>query len=157
MRRGALFLIALSGAALFSLASSRTLHSQTQATEVGDQTCAQCHKLESGAYLASPHGRASRDGGDGPHCETCHGPGSLHVAAAGDTTDPGYATVRNPSRLTSQASSEICANCHKGGETFYWQHGNHSRAGVGCLNCHSVHHKQNADGGPMLTAPDANT
>jgi DmsE family decaheme c-type cytochrome len=156
MRRGALFLMALSGAVLLSLASSRTLRSQTQATEVGDETCSQCHKLQTSTYLSSPHGRASREGGEGPHCETCHGAGSLHAAAAGDTTDPGFRTIHNPAKMSYQASSEACSGCHKGGEQFYWEHSNHARAGVGCLNCHSTHHKQNAGGGPMLTATDVN-
>jgi DmsE family decaheme c-type cytochrome len=156
MRRGVLFAVVLSGTVLLAFAAPRALQSQPRATEAGDEACAQCHKFESGVYEHSVHGRAAQNGGEGPHCESCHGPGSLHVAAAGDSSDAGFKTIRNPGRLSAQASSEICLTCHKGGEQFYWQHSNHPAAGVGCLNCHSAHHSKSAGGGPGLVAADVN-
>jgi DmsE family decaheme c-type cytochrome len=89
-------------------------------------------------------------------CESCHGPGSLHAAAAGDTADAGFKTIRALDKMANREASEICLGCHKGGEQFYWQHSDHARAGVGCLSCHSIHHPQNVGGGPMLKTADVN-
>ena len=156
MPRGVLLVLALSGAMLLSTTMHRAAFSQPHATEAGDEACSQCHQNESRQYTESAHGRAGRGGGEGPHCESCHGPGSLHVAAAGDTTDAGFKTIRNPAKMTYANSSEICLGCHKGGEQFYWQHSNHAAAGVGCLNCHSIHHAKSEGGGPGLVTADVN-
>jgi len=40
-------------------------------------------------------------------CESCHGPGSLHILAGGDG-----AKIINPNTLTAQQKIEICAQCH---------------------------------------------
>jgi DmsE family decaheme c-type cytochrome len=89
-------------------------------------------------------------------CESCHGPGSAHAEAGGDKTAPGFATIRNLKKLSPDEASAVCAGCHSGGEQFYWKHSDHARNGVGCLNCHSIHHPQNVGAGPMLNAPDVN-
>jgi DmsE family decaheme c-type cytochrome len=89
-------------------------------------------------------------------CESCHGPGSAHAEAGGDKNDPGYKTIRNLKTLPAAEASEVCANCHRTGEQFYWQHSDHSRAGVSCIQCHSIHHPRNLGAGPMLAATDVN-
>src|SRR4051812_26353294 len=53
---------------------------------VGNQTCYDCHTNYVRAFSFSPHARihtatAQLPGNSG--CESCHGPGSLHVAAGG--------------------------------------------------------------------------
>jgi len=52
-------------------------------------------------------------GGQGEvHCESCHGPGSLHLAAVGQ----GQPTkgIVNPRRLSPDDSVEVCVQCHAG-------------------------------------------
>jgi hypothetical protein len=46
----------------------------------------------------------------GVQCETCHGPGSEHVALAGERT-----AIINPALLDFQAQTEICGQCHSRG------------------------------------------
>lgn len=43
----------------------------------------------------------------GVRCETCHGPGSGHLASKG------RAPLRNPGKLTPAAINEFCGNCHR--------------------------------------------
>lgn len=40
-------------------------------------------------------------------CESCHGPGSLHVATPTDLT-----RIVNPAKLTEQGGNEVCGQCH---------------------------------------------
>jgi Flp pilus assembly protein TadD len=44
-------------------------------------------------------------------CERCHGPGALHVEAAGRSADPGRSIV-NPADLTPTLRESVCQQCH---------------------------------------------
>jgi hypothetical protein len=46
----------------------------------------------------------------GVQCEACHGPGSEHVALAGDRTQ-----IINPALLDFQGQTEVCGQCHSRG------------------------------------------
>jgi len=48
----------------------------------------------------------------GVHCESCHGPGSEHLAAIGHG-NPKQGII-NPKRLSAEDSIAICARCHVG-------------------------------------------
>lgn len=49
-------------------------------------------------------------------CESCHGPGALHVAAGGD---PEF--IIDPAELPVSAQVDICGRCHSvPGATFPW-------------------------------------
>ncbi len=159
MKRSLVFFLTLLCASALSLGGARLLWSQPESKYVGGETCQQCHQERWDAFQKSPHGRAAMDGAvvaDQVGCESCHGPGSQHAEAGGDKTAPGFATIRNLKKLSPAEASAVCANCHSGGEQFYWQQSDHAHGGVGCLDCHSIHSPQNIGAGPMLKAADVN-
>ena len=159
MRPAPRFAIWLLACSALSLLVGRTPSSQTAPSYAGSEACKTCHEAQWEAFQTNAHHRAEMDGkvvSDHVGCEGCHGPGSLHVAAGGDETDPGFASIRNFKTMKPEDVSATCTGCHKGGEQFYWQHSDHAKRGVSCIQCHSVHHPQNAGAGPMLTANDVN-
>ncbi len=102
---------------------------------VGSDTCKTCHEdIYKNSFENTPHFKTTLKGGHG--CESCHGPGSEHVAGGGDVSK--IVTFKNLSR---EESSRRCLSCHA--EKHAQQHfaeSAHSSAGVGCLDCHSPHH-----------------
>lgn len=103
------------------------------ATFVGSQECAQCHTNITGAFhdathahLAAPSSTTKEIG-----CESCHGPGSLHVQSGG-----GAGTIVNPKQ-----SPEACFQCHldKKSEAAL-PHAHPILAGkMSCGDCHDPH------------------
>ena len=65
--------------------------------------CAGCHTTG-----FDPESETWAEAGVG--CEACHGPGSEHVALAGDR-----AMIVNPALLDFQAQTEVCGQCHSRG------------------------------------------
>ena len=129
------------------------------ARRVGTEACKDCHEDRYKEFMTSPHGRATLDGdalGEEPGCESCHGPGSRHVSAAGDKSDPGFATMRKLSAMPATEASAVCQQCHSGSEQFYWKHSTHSRRGVTCINCHSIHAPKSLGDNKLLVAANAN-
>lgn len=119
---------------------------------VGADTCLSCHQNQA-PFKDSIHAKAF------PHakgisfdrsCETCHGPGSLHAAAAGDQSNPGFFTIKNPKALSSKETAQLCLQCHQGGNRFHWEGSAHDSRDVSCLSCHSVHSPQSAGGKGLL-------
>src|ERR1035437_480304 len=75
-------------------------------------------------------------------CETCHGAGSLHAAAAGDKTNPGFATIKNPAKVDSKEVAKACFTCHNDKAVMLWNTSTHAQTGMTCTKCHSVHNGQ---------------
>jgi DmsE family decaheme c-type cytochrome len=161
MRRSALLaVLALSGWLVFGLLSARSSISQTgagadsvKASYTGNEACAECHDAEYTAYQGGAHGRSARDGeavGLRANCETCHGPGSEHVAADGDTDDPRFWNIRRFDPKHAKDAEASCVGCHKAGEQFMWEHGPHAAKGVSCIECHSMHSPKDPGGLALL-------
>jgi len=149
-------------AATFFTASAQESDSTAQAPArettphyVGAAACQKCHAEEWDAYQVNPHHMAEIDQkivADQVGCEACHGPGSLHVQADGNESDPGFATMHNPKKMKGAESTAICRTCHKSNEQFYWDQSNHARNDVRCIDCHSIHASKSEGHSNLLLA-----
>ncbi len=122
------------------------------AQDVGPDFCADCHEDEHRYFNLSEHASVAvvttdedAEQGQAEACETCHGPGSLHVEGMGDKSK------------IIRASAKTCFNCHldiKG--KFMLQHHHPVPEGLmSCSNCHSLHGKDvRATGGESLLTQD---
>ena len=104
------------------------------ATFVGSKACADCHTNIARMFPASPHARFFKDdakwaGMSG--CESCHGPGSRHVAAGG-----GRQFILNPGK-----DPESCFQCHVDIHADFQlpQHHPVLEGKMNCVQCHDPH------------------
>jgi len=104
------------------------------ATFVGNQTCADCHTNLTRIFPTSAHGRYHRDdlrvaGSTG--CESCHGPGSKHVAAAGARQ-----FIVNPGK-----DPAACFTCHLEAHAQFNLPQRHPviEGRMNCVECHDPH------------------
>lgn len=102
------------------------------ASIAGSKSCTECHEDVSKAFGRTTHGPLSLK--NAQLCESCHGPGSLHV-------EKGEGFIVKPNDAS-------CLACHMGsGEHAHggkkmgmdWQFAEHKRAGVKCTDCHDAH------------------
>lgn len=128
------------GAAIWGLllvscvTTSRTMVAPPQiagANYVGSAKCAQCHEDTTGTFHDATHSKLVAQGGNGQEigCESCHGPGSLHVKAGG-----GAGSIVSP-------TAETCYQCHldKRGE-FNLPNSHPVATGqMSCSDCHNPH------------------
>ena len=102
------------------------------ASFVGSSECADCHGDLVEGFADSTHSILMvASVADETGCESCHGPGSLHVQSGGSPLK-----VVNPGR-----SSNVCFECHldKQGE-FRLEHSHPVIDGkVSCTDCHDPH------------------
>src|SRR3954470_7844972 len=100
---------------------------------VGSEACATCHEQITRTFPTATHARlkASGDNAKNVGCESCHGPGSLHVSSGG-----GARTIVNPRR-----SPETCFQCHlEVRAKFELPHHHPVLEGkVSCADCHNPH------------------
>ena len=114
---------------------------QAGAQYVGSDTCKNCHEELFNGLRSTPHVNLLKEGkkvgGVEVHgCESCHGPGSLHVEGGGDVTK-----IISFKSLSVQDASARCLTCHSSGpEHANFTRSSHATNGIGCLNCHSPHH-----------------
>lgn len=132
-------------AAVFALVVPLKAASAETATLVGSDTCIACHSEQAASFGGSLHGKkisVTKKVDAGKTCETCHGAGSLHAAAAGDKTNPGFATIKNPGKTDPKATAAICFTCHTNKDVMLWPISTHAENGLTCTKCHSVHNGQ---------------
>jgi hypothetical protein len=95
-------------------------------TRVATTGCLMCHNgqpepvpMRDGSYKQPPFRFDETSIG----CETCHGPGALHVAEMqtkkGTTLRPGQidTSIVNPARLSPRLADDLCKECHQQGDT----------------------------------------
>jgi DmsE family decaheme c-type cytochrome len=109
--------------------------SKSGATYVGEATCLNCHDGQKKGYVGSPHAQAAdpRTPAAKQGCESCHGPGSLHVA------DPLSVKPKQLGKAPPAEVNATCTACHNRGEHALWDGSQHEGRGLSCTSCHSVH------------------
>ena len=117
---------------------------------VGSETCKECHEAEYKYFNLTDHASVSiaitdedAEDGQAEACETCHGPGSLHVEDLGE----------DKSKIIRADPETACFTCHldvKG--KFMLQHHHPVPEGrMTCSDCHDMHGSDvRATGGKML-------
>lgn len=125
------------------------------AAYVGADKCVKCHSEEWDSFQHNPHYQAAVDGNEaGPvvGCESCHGPGSLHVEADGNEDDPKFATLRVFKKMKPADAAAVCQSCHRTADQFHWDQSAHARNDISCQRCHSMHNPQTQGGKALLAA-----
>ncbi len=106
------------------------------ATYVGSEECAVCHEDVFEYFKKTVHFKL-RDfevPGQMRGCESCHGPGSAHVAERGKVDQ-----ILSFSKLTPEQGSAICLQCHRQEPLMDWNNNLHATSAVGCNDCHKSH------------------
>lgn len=119
-----------------SLETNRTLLAPPSipgATFVGSEACETCHENITRNFRTATHARLKAPGDKAKNagCESCHGPGSLHVSSGG-----GAHTIVNPRR-----SPETCFQCHLNIRSQFQLPHHHPvlEGKVSCADCHNPH------------------
>jgi len=103
------------------------------ATYVGSEACAQCHQNEYQGFNTATHYHLKAPGTNAMFvgCESCHGPGSLHVQSGGAPN-----TIINPGK-----SPQVCFQCHVDKEAEFNLPSHHPviEGNMSCGDCHDPH------------------
>lgn len=123
---------------VITITFSNMLHAQEK-NYIGTQVCSTCHNdlsnhwshtLHAKIFLNNPRNEIEARG-----CESCHGPGSQHLA------DP--TVSESIIRFTSNSNSSVgvqnqaCLQCHTGGDRMHWMSSVHESNDIACADCHN--------------------
>lgn len=117
-------------------------------SEEGAAACLRCHSgPEMRAIQSGPHFNLRSPAAPTPqhYCESCHGPGSIHVSRAhgGKGFPPLTEFGRGPDRAPREEQLAACLNCHGSADavprTIGFIGSPHDRQNINCSTCHTVH------------------
>jgi len=100
----------------------------------GMEECQSCHEDLTATFRNSIHGKKGFDPISGKACETCHGPGSEHIANGGDISKIG-----SFSKLPAAERNAACLDCHEQGAIMHFAGSVHDAKAVSCTDCHRIH------------------
>ncbi len=121
---------------------------QATFTKDGVDTCVGCHDEEneypvfpifktkhaSGTDPRSPFGAANHK------CESCHGPGSLHIKAKkGEKRGGSIINFGRNVWTPVKEQNEMCLTCHQTHQRIEWKGSTHEFNGLACASCHTIH------------------
>lgn len=112
---------------------------------VGTERCLTCHAIQHDKWNKTIHARwqpsftsPEKAKKARMECETCHGPGSLHIE---NDKERLFITTFGPqSKDTREEQNAVCLTCHNKGGLYYWDGGTHGRT-QRCVDCHQVMEK----------------
>ena len=125
-----------------------------------DPKIMRCFRCHSTGQLSLGPKFDIRPGEPGVRCEACHGPGSLHVAAASrGEIEPARKLIGSPRRLSAAELNRFCGECHRqpapAGVATNWDDAWNTRhqplylsqsacfrksgGALSCLTCHDPH------------------
>jgi DmsE family decaheme c-type cytochrome len=117
-------------------------------TEKGTSDCLRCHSGEKmRAITSGPHGNKENLHSPSAErgCESCHGPGSIHISRAhGGRGFPPLTTFGRGKGVSSREEQlQACMTCHKRDrasvQAIEFIGSPHDRRAINCSTCHTVH------------------
>ena len=117
-------------------------------TKDGTESCLRCHSGEKmRAVAASTHGDAQIQASPAvTHgCESCHGPGSIHISRAhGGKGFPLLTRFGRPDTSSPRDEQlQACLSCHAnesmGEKQMVFVDSTHDRSNINCSTCHTAH------------------
>lgn len=133
-----------------------------EAEAVDASICAACHDDQVTAFESNPHSILDDPEWEGygtgasGSCVSCHAGAATHVEEGGGEGNI-FAFGEDS---TARARTEACMQCHGDVHPRFFN-SEHAKAGVSCVECHSVHHEENVPpvdllrAGPMVAADPA--
>ncbi len=97
----------------------------------GSKACAECHEDVTSGFHDATHAKLMTDGANAANigCESCHGPGSIHVKTGGES-----GTIVNPN-----LNPDTCFQCHLDKRGEFALPNSHPMGNVTCNDCHESH------------------